>query len=350
MYCERCGSFIPEGQKFCGQCGAPAPAQAAGEEQVHAPAPAPAAAPVQGVSTGSRFNSRTCLVIGLGCLGILVIGACLAAALVLPVGRGLYETLRTSIGWDGLQQGGQVIIQPQLEAQQADELATATVSAPDFCAERICFRFPAGLGFTANASIEPEQLEPEFWANPEYLDITFSGYPLGQKLYTPHLSVYDTASFRAVNPNAIDRLDELQSLLEARPSAPEAVPLVPVFNAAQMITAAVEYIDFDGGSGVRFITQYGQAVWPINNNDVFYAFSALSDDGSLLITAIMPVANQALPDDPGELLAGDMQSFEQGYEDYLAATEAMLNTAPPASYTPDLDLLDGMMSSIELTP
>jgi len=305
---------------------------------------------VQDVSTGSRFNSRTCLVLALGCLGILLVGACLAVALVLPVGRGLYETLRTRIGWDGLQQGGQVIIQPQPEAVQPAELATATRAVPDFCAEQICFDFPAGVGFTATASTEPEQLDPEFWANPEYLNITFSGYPLGEKRFEPHLSVYDTASFRAVNPNAVDRLDELQSLLATRPPAPTSVPLVPVFNAAQMITAAVEYIDFDGGSGVRFITQYGQAVWPINNNDVFYAFSALSDDGSLLITAIMPVANQALPDDPEELLGGDIQSFEQGYEDYLAATEAMLNTAPPASYTPDLDLLDGMMGSIELTP
>lgn len=40
MFCEQCGSSIPDGQSFCSNCGAPAPVAAP------APAPAPAAAPV----------------------------------------------------------------------------------------------------------------------------------------------------------------------------------------------------------------------------------------------------------------------------------------------------------------
>jgi hypothetical protein len=348
MICERCGSTIPEGQKFCGQCGAPAPSTA---RPVAASTPPPAAASQPAAPSGSRLNTRTCLLVGLGCLVILAIGACLAVAFFLPIGRAAFENVREQFGLTDIQQIRTVIVQPVPDEPLPVELATPTAeSIPDFCADPLCLSFPFGLGFTATASTEPAQLEPDFWAIPEHLNVVFAGYPLTDTLHTPHIGVYDTASFRAVNPNVGDRLDELQALLDARPAAPDSVPLVPVFNAAQMITAAVEYIDFDGGSGVRFVTQYGQAVWPINNKDMFYAFTGLSDDGSLLITAIMPVANQALPDDAEEVLAGDMQSFEQGYEDYLAATESMLDSAPPASFTPNLDLLDDLMGSIQLTP
>ena len=48
MYCESCGTFIPDGQSFCSNCGTPAPvseAPAAAPAPKPAPAPAPAAAP-----------------------------------------------------------------------------------------------------------------------------------------------------------------------------------------------------------------------------------------------------------------------------------------------------------------
>ncbi|MBR4914491.1 MAG: zinc-ribbon domain-containing protein, partial [Clostridiales bacterium] len=48
MYCESCGTFVPDGQAFCSNCGAPvsAPAPApVAEAPVVAAAPAPAPAP-----------------------------------------------------------------------------------------------------------------------------------------------------------------------------------------------------------------------------------------------------------------------------------------------------------------
>ena len=50
MYCESCGTFIPDGQSFCSNCGAPVAqpaAQPAVQQQAApAPAPGPAAAPI----------------------------------------------------------------------------------------------------------------------------------------------------------------------------------------------------------------------------------------------------------------------------------------------------------------
>ena len=46
MYCESCGSFIPDGQSFCTNCGTPVSTPVAQPAAAPAPAPAPVAAPV----------------------------------------------------------------------------------------------------------------------------------------------------------------------------------------------------------------------------------------------------------------------------------------------------------------
>ena len=45
MFCESCGTFIPDGQSFCSNCGAPVNAPAAAPVAATAPAPAAAPAP-----------------------------------------------------------------------------------------------------------------------------------------------------------------------------------------------------------------------------------------------------------------------------------------------------------------
>ena len=49
MFCESCGSFIPDGQSFCSNCGSPAPRQAA-PQQAAQPVQPVAAQPVQPVA------------------------------------------------------------------------------------------------------------------------------------------------------------------------------------------------------------------------------------------------------------------------------------------------------------
>lgn len=49
MFCESCGSFIPDGQSFCSNCGTAAPQPIQQAQQPVQPAPQPAAQPVQAV-------------------------------------------------------------------------------------------------------------------------------------------------------------------------------------------------------------------------------------------------------------------------------------------------------------
>jgi len=292
----------------------------------------------------SRFNLKSCLLIGVGCLAILAVGLCLAAALFLPRLRAVYEEVRSGIGLDSLQELGDLSVPGDL----IEGVGILPTAAPDLCMEGLCLSYPEGLSLEALVITQPGELDPEFWAVPEHLEIRFVTYPLMDTFHEPHVSLFNIERFRQVNSNVGPMLDELSSLLLSQPATPESIPLIPIFNAAQIILTQVEYLEFDGGTGVRFVTQYGQGIWPINNLDLFYAFIGLSNDGQTLVSAIMPVANQGLPDDPETIVNDDYDAFAEGYAAYIATTEAMLDGAGPGTFSPNLDDLDALMRSIQL--
>ena len=72
--------------------------------------------------------------------------------------------------------------------------------------------------------------------------------------------------------------------------------MLPDFGAAeQMVNAQVEYLDFDGGSGVRFITHYGIDEAPITEHGTFYTFQGLTDDGQYYVAYYHPAPTGILP-------------------------------------------------------
>ena len=142
---------------------------------------------------------------------------------------------------------------------------------------------------------------------------------------------------------------ELESFLAEKPGDPENVPFVlPIFNAGQMLTVQVEYLTFEGGSGVRFVSQYGQAAWPLNNQDIFYAFQGLTDDGSHIISAILPVTHPNLPADGETYIGDEYETFINTYDAYIIEIESQLDIEDPESFFPKLTALDEMMETMQV--
>ena len=107
--------------------------------------------------------------------------------------------------------------------------------------------------------------------------------------------------------------------------------------------AQVRYFRFQNGEGVRFLTQYGQAAWPINNDDMFYAFQGLTDNGEFYISAVLPISHPGLPDP--ESVTMD-ESFYENFMNYVEITEGQLNAESPDSFMPMLSVLDSMIESL----
>lgn len=154
--------------------------------------------------------------------------------------------------------------------------------------------------------------------------------------------VFPVDAYIATNPHVGDTINALRELLASQPSNPESVPFLPVWNAAQFMQAQVEYFDFQNGSGVRFLSLYGQAARVVNNEELFYTYQGLTNDGQYYISAILPISHPSLPATCPHPLD---PNFHEEFEAHVLEVENQLNGEGDDSFSPTLSLLDAMMQS-----
>lgn len=183
---------------------------------------------------------------------------------------------------------------------------------------------------------------------PEHLEIVFDNYAWEGSMHTPTIYVFSVDSYRSANEYVNPIIDELMTTLEQKQPQSEHLPFLPMWNAGQMFYANLEYVDFQNGSGIRFLSQYGQAIYPINNNGLFYTFQGLTNDGAWYVAAVLPVANPGLSPDGNDPPGGDWEAFDQNFEAHLSQVTTFLQAQPPRSFTPDLDLLDELVRSLQV--
>jgi len=219
------------------------------------------------------------------------------------------------------------------------------VPEPDVVFQCLNFSYPNALASAVNGEVVSAQIDPENpWSYPEHYLFLFAGYPLGDTYHEPALRVYPADEFRAVNVLVSDRLDNLDAVLANQPPDPE-VGVAHFFNAGQFVKAQEAYLDFGSGSGVRFISQYGQAASPIGWPHLFYTYQGLTADGSYYVSAILPVSHPSLPH-PDDVTMD--QEFYDDFMNYAAQTSAQLDGEPADSFNPSLLLLDEMVSSLQV--
>jgi len=204
------------------------------------------------------------------------------------------------------------------------------------------------------AIIQGQNLGDDFMPSetyPTHYEFTFNGYAVGDHFHTPKILVYPVGDYRSISQFAADQIDSLQAALVNRPggSAMSSLPFLPMWNAAQLFSAQVSYFDFQNGSGLRYLSMYGQGLSPVDNQNLFYTFQGLTHDGRYYISAVLPVTHNNLPND-GSSTITDWMAFEQNWETYLAETLRFLGEQPGESYIPNLIQLDEMMASFQVSP
>jgi hypothetical protein len=212
---------------------------------------------------------------------------------------------------------------------------------------------PPELGAAAQVELVPAadgaQDGPAFAQYPAYRQITLDGYPLSDVFHLPRIDVYPLAETIAMNSAAADMIDTLQTLLADRPTEfPDPMPFLPVFNAGQMMHVKETYLDGTGVHGVRYLTQYAQAAYPINNHDLFYTFQGLTADGNSYVLAILPISHPDLAATGDEFPGGDYQTFIDQYDSYLQQSVDLLQAADGEEFTPILSTLDDLISSLQV--
>ena len=180
---------------------------------------------------------------------------------------------------------------------------------------------------------------------PQYRRVTLQGYPVTDHLMKAQIFIYPAAELAGFNEGAGRMATDLQTLLQSQKPV-DFMPFLPPFNAAQVLHAQVQFLDFKNGSGVRFLTQFDQAPLPINNFELIYTFQGLTRDGKYYIAAVLPVTH---PDLPANNQVSAQQATElNDFPAYLAKTVTWLDQQPGSSFTPDLAKLDALIQSIEV--
>ncbi len=221
--------------------------------------------------------------------------------------------------------------------------------------EGVSFHFDLDLVSQWQAAIvpadDPASGAPEAWLIPSHYLFTFPDYPVTGSIQTPRIMIFPMDNWEGYNETGLERIGELRTLLQEQPGLAERedeIPVVPIFNAAQVFHTNTAYLSFQNGTGVRFVTYYAQDVSPIVNAGAFYTFQGLTLDGAYLVAAFLPIRHPGLAEDYNDIPGGDYDAFANNYLNYVAGIEEMLNRSAPADFTPDLALLDALIQSLRV--
>jgi len=197
----------------------------------------------------------------------------------------------------------------------------------------------------------PMQENMALWdVMPEHFMITFTNYILPDTFHPAVMRIFPLQEFAAMFPIAGEKIGALSIYLESQESDVPYAPLLPLFNAAQVIQVDLTYLSFRNGQGMRWITQYSQDSGTINNQELFYAFMGITDDEQYLISAILPLSHPSLYVDMFSEPEEGWKNFAVNIDQYYAQVEQDLSTVSPDSFTPSLEVLDAMITSLEVGP
>jgi len=184
---------------------------------------------------------------------------------------------------------------------------------------------------------------------------TVEGYvsPLQRQIVFYSVADYQallTAEGVAEDQNPIS---QLTALLAEKPAPPSGtisgtLPLLPQLPGSQVFHAQVKYLTFKSGTGVRYLTRYTFDVSPIANDNLFYTFQGLSNDGQHYVSFFYPIQASALPTTSADAKT-EAAAMERDYDAYILDITQKLDELVATGFTPELATLDGLVESLALS-
>lgn len=191
--------------------------------------------------------------------------------------------------------------------------------------------------------LEDKRPLPAFEKGPRYFFPARSSIcfiPLGDPSENEFDKAYPEISYAA---------SKLRHMLSKRPKAPDTTKSLrdlPLNNAGQSINSKAQFVDFVAGSGVLYLTQYTQEMFPnpINNEELTCVFQGLSNDGKYYVAARMTITHPSLPKgiDFTDHIERDKRLR------YLKEGEKRLNRLTDDSFHPSLTELRKLLASISV--
>jgi hypothetical protein len=217
--------------------------------------------------------------------------------------------------------------------------------------EGIAFQLDPALASSVTAThlapvVDDPNYDPPSPIAPEGLQFTF--VDSNGEILKLSLRVYSVADYKKAYEFAERDINQLSQLLTddpgwLAPAKDERIPLLSVVNPPQLLRARVNELEFANGSGYRFLAQYAFDVREIVN-PLEYLFSGLTYDQQYYVFAKAIVTTPLLVDKSTQFGL----DFETNFDSYRDGILKSINAAKPEDFTPNLDLLDGLIRSLRV--
>jgi hypothetical protein len=282
--------------------------------------------------------------IGFGVFGILMTSLACSISTITPITPTPVDQVGTIVA----------ATMQALTASPSQSVSTPNPTGLPVSYENVSFVIPNGLASAANpekmTAVDTNSGAPWEIA-PTHLRFTLTGYPLQGKFFEPQIFVYPADAYAQVNPAAGEQIERLKKAAAGSPLLKETLPNVPFFNAAHLIAARIQLLNFQNGSGVRELTQYDQYPAPVNNHELFYHFEGLTSDNQYYIIAVLPVtapmlAEDEKPESPVPAGGVPIQTGVGPNNTYYFLVTEKLNSQAPDTFTPPIPMLDALIQSI----
>lgn len=250
-------------------------------------------------------------------------------------------------------------------APQATEASAPAVTANvEF--ENISFYLDPQVAASMSYEITapPEAGSDNPFQQPSQYRLNFVGVPAnespsGMGWREPRLYVIPVENMQSFPGGAYgaETFSSLQQILSTQPAdISGSMPILPyniTSNNGEEFHSNLRYLNFQNGSGVRFVAEFSQVAVPLGKW-TSYIFQGITSDGQNFVSLVMPVNTTALDEynAPYANIA-DQTAYEQfsaNYESYKLGALAILESAPDASFTTDLSKLDALIESLLVRP
>lgn len=164
------------------------------------------------------------------------------------------------------------------------------------------------------------------------LALHITDYEASGKL-APEVTVYTFEELSKVDlrlfniaASLTDKLNNISAEYTTLDEAAPTLPFLPYQAKTRVLNVLPALITFNGGTGIRTITAFGNQGDSVSNNNLLYTMQAVTQDGERYISAVIPISCS-------ELEGKDPASLDW-------------NSLSESSWNPSLTTLDHLMQSI----
>ncbi|MCC7117565.1 MAG: hypothetical protein IT310_03480 [Anaerolineales bacterium] len=244
----------------------------------------------------------------------------------------------------------ETIVAGTLQAFTAAAPVATEVNGVPFTDDNLSFVIPTGIAASAAEEVVPAvqaSADAPWWeVAPEHHIYRLENYVISDGYPNMEIYLYPLAEYAAMNADVAKRVEALKSLI-ASPNQPlpESLPFLPAFNAGQMFHSNFEALQFQNGSGIRYLTSFSQFPGLISNNILLYTFQGITADGAQYVSATLPInigflSGYPTPTNPTDFVAIEIQ---------VKTVAQQLDESSPEAFNPSISTLDALIQSIQVS-